>query len=733
MQKRLAVADRVRLRLYVIALGTLSWVERAGGRWALSGPRGRGREPPAAGWRALAGNRREGAPVDWVRRAVGDWPSPRVGRMSLAAYCVICCRRIGTSTSPPKSDTYWRDIRNIIKFTGSLILGGSLFLTYEVLALKKALALDTQVVEREKMKSYIYVHTVSLDKGENHGIAWQARKELHKAVRKVLATSAKILRNPFADAFSTVDIEDHECAVWLLLRKSKSDDKTARLEAVREMSETHHWHDYQYRIIAQACDPKTLIGLARSKESDLRFFLLPPPLPCLKEDSTEEELRQLLASLPQTELDECIQYFTSLALSESSQSLAAQKGGLWCFGGNGLPYAESFGEVPSATVEMFCLEAIVKHSEISTHCDKIEANGGLQLLQRLYRLHKDCPKVQRNIMRIIGNMALNEHLHSSIVRSGWVSIMAEAMKSHHIMEASHAARILANLDRETVQEKYQDGVYVLHPQYRTSQPIKADVLFIHGLMGAAFKTWRQQDSEQAVIEKPIEDEDRYTTCWPKTWLAKDCPALRIISVEYDTSLSDWRARCPMERRSIAFRSNELLRKLRAAGVGDRPVVWISHSMGGLLVKKMLLEASKKPEMSTVINNTRGIIFYSVPHHGSHLAEYSVNVRYLLFPSLEVKELSKDSPALKKLQDDFLELAKDKNFQVLNFVETLPTYIGSMIKLHVVPVESADLGIGDLIPVDVNHLNICKPEKKDAFLYQRTLQFIRETLAKDLEN
>ncbi|KAI2544434.1 serine active site containing 1 [Homo sapiens] len=43
--------------------------------------------------------------------------------MSLAAYCVICCRRIGTSTSPPKSGTHWRDIRNIIKFTGSLILG----------------------------------------------------------------------------------------------------------------------------------------------------------------------------------------------------------------------------------------------------------------------------------------------------------------------------------------------------------------------------------------------------------------------------------------------------------------------------------------------------------------------------------------------------------------------------------------------------------------------------------
>ncbi|KAM9234810.1 protein SERAC1 isoform 1-T1 [Dugong dugon] len=674
--------------------------------------------PPAAGF-------------PWERRG---GPSLRTGRMSLAAYCMICCRRMATSSPSLKSSKYWREIRNIIKLTGSLILGGSLFFTYEVLALKKSLTLDTQVVEKEKMKSYVYVNTVSLDNRENHGIIYQARKELHKVVRKLLATSAKILRNPFADTFSTVDVEDHECTVWLLLRRSMSADKAARLQAVQEMSQTHHWHDYQYRIIAQACDLRTLIGLARSKESDLRFFLPPPPLPSLKEDSSvEEELRHLLASLPQTEVDECIQYFTSLALSESSQSLAAQKGGLWCFGGNGLPYAESFGKVPSATVEMFCLEAIVKHSEIPTHCDKIEANGGLQLLQRLYQLYKDCPKVQRNIMRVIGNMALNEHLHPAIVRSGWVSLMAEAMKSQQIMEASHAARTLANLDRETVQEKYQDGVYVLHPQCRTSQPIKADVLFIHGLMGAAFRTWRQQDLDEVLMEKASEDEDRYTTCWPKTWLARDCPALRIISVEYDTSLSDWRARCPMERKSIAFRSSELLRKLRAAGVGDRPMIWVSHSMGGLLVKKMLVEASKKTEMSTLINNTRGMIFYSVPHHGSHLAEYSVNYRYLLFPSLEVKELSKDSPALKALQNDFLEFAKDKNFQVLNFVETLPTCIGSMIKLHVVPVESADLGIGELIPVDVNHLNICKPKTKDAFLYQRTLRFIHETLAKDLEN
>ncbi|XP_068040798.1 protein SERAC1 isoform X3 [Anomalospiza imberbis] len=615
--------------------------------------------------------------------------------MSVAAYCVFCYRKIGTSGPATKKHLPWNDIRKIAKVTGSLILGGFVFITYEVLSLNKLLQIDTQALHQEKLKSYVYVRTASLSPSEYQGITYKARKEIHKAVRRILETEAKIFRRPF--------------------------------------------NDYQYVTVAQTCDQRTAIGLARSKDVDLRFFLPPPPLPKIKAVSTgkdypiEDELRLLLVSLPQTGLDPCVQYFTSLALRESSQTLAAQRGGLWCFGGNGLPYCDTLSKIPSETVELFCLQALVQHSKISSHCDKIEAKGGLQLLQRIYQLRKDSAKIQRNIIRIIGNMALDERLHSSIVRAGWVSVLAEVMKSPHIIQSSHASRALANLDRDMVKEKYPDGVYVLHPQYRSSQPVRADILFVHGLLGAAFKTWRQQDVDRRWDKKASEGEEDYSQCWPKTWLASDCPSLRIISVEYDTHLSDWKAKCPVEahRKSIAFRSSELLDKLKAAGIGDRPLVWVSHSMGGLLVKKMLVDASKNPEMDKIVNNTRGIIFYSVPHHGSQLAEYSINARYLLFPSVEVKELSKDSPALKELNDDFLSFAKDKKFSVLSFAETLPTHIGSMLKLHVVPVESADIGIGDLIPVDVNHLNICKPKKKDAFLYQRTLKFIQDVLAQEL--
>ncbi|GAB0186815.1 protein SERAC1 [Grus japonensis] len=681
--------------------------------------------------------------------------------MSVATYCIFCYRQIGTSGPATKTHLPWNDIRKIAKITGSLILGGFVFITYEVLSLKKLLQIDTQAIHQEKLKSYVYVRTTSLNPSEYQGITYQARKEIHRAVRKILETEAKIFRRPFNEQFSTFDGEDHECALWLLLKRSQSEDKEVRLQAVRDLANNSHWHDYQYGTVAQTCDQRTAIGLARSKDVDLRFFLPPPPLPKIKNDyPTEDELRLLLVSLPQTGLDPCVQYFTSLALRESSQTLAAQRGGLWCFGGNGLPYCETLSKIPSETVELFCLQALVQHSKgedsshrspapawspshgrqsftnfsnVSSHCDKIEAKGGLQLLQRIYQLRKDSAKIQRNIIRIIGNMALDERLHSSIVRAGWVSVLAEVMKSPHVIQSSHASRALANLDRDTVQEKYPDGVYVLHPQYRSSQPIRADILFVHGLLGAAFKTWRQQDIDRRLDEKTSEGEEDYSQCWPKTWLASDCPALRIISVEYDTHLSDWKAKCPVEayRKSIAYRSNELLNKLRAAGIGDRPLVWVSHSMGGLLVKKMLVDASKNPEMDKIVNNTRGIIFYSVPHHGSQLAEYSINARYLLFPSVEVKELSKDSPALKELNDDFLSFAKDKKFSVLSFAETLPTHIGSMIKLHVVPLESANLGIGDLIPVDVNHLNICKPKKKDAFLYQRTLKFIQDVLAQEL--
>ncbi|XP_062912635.1 protein SERAC1 isoform X2 [Mobula hypostoma] len=652
--------------------------------------------------------------------------------MSLRARCVCCCCRGLASGPPPPAHTYsrWTRVRKIGRYAVPAILGGCVYLTYEILALGDNVTLDTQAVEREKLKSYIYVQTAPLEQRGMQEFTRNLRKELHRAVKRLIQATADIFSLSLDENYMKLDVEDQESDLWLLLKRTRSTLKAVRLQAVQTLAKKYHWHDYQYRTVAQACDQKTCIGLARSKDIDLRFFLR-PPLPKSIEDSyIEDELRNLLASLPQAEVDQCVQYFTSLALRESNQALSAQRGGLWCFGGNGLPYAQSLSSVPSEKVESFCLQALAQHSKVSSHCDAMVANGGLQLLQKIYHLRQDSQKIQRNIIRTIGNVALHDHLHSAIAQSGWIGILAEVMKSPHVIQASHAARALANLDRDTVEEKYEDGIYILHPQYRTSQPIKADVLFVHGLLGAAFKTWRQKDRTD------VEDKNAdYAECWPKAWLAADCPSLRILTVEYDTHLSDWRSKCPVEneRKSLAYRGRELLTKLKAAGVGDRPVVWVAHSMGGLLVKRILLDASEDPEMRSVVQNTQGIVFYSVPHYGSHLAEYSVNARFLLFPSVEVMELSKDSPALMELNNNFARLIKEQEVNILGFGETLPTNIGSMIKLQVVPLNSADLGIGDFIPLDVNHLDICKPRSRDSFIYQKSLKFIKDALAQELKS
>ena len=48
----------------------------------------------------------------------------------------------------------------------------------------------------------------------------------------------------------------------------------------------------------------------------------------------------------------------------------------------------------------------------------------------------------------------------------------------------------------------------------------------------------------------------------------------------------------------------------------------------------------------------------------------------------------DSPALCELNESFLSVARERQYKVLSFAETLPTTIGPMIRLLVVPPQSA---------------------------------------------
>jgi pimeloyl-ACP methyl ester carboxylesterase len=59
-------------------------------------------------------------------------------------------------------------------------------------------------------------------------------------------------------------------------------------------------------------------------------------------------------------------------------------------------------------------------------------------------------------------------------------------------------------------------------------------------------------------------------------------------------------------------SSILLDKLIAAGVGERPVVFVTHSMGGLVVKQMLLQAGQDAKCAHLVDQTSGIVWLQRP-------------------------------------------------------------------------------------------------------------------------
>ena len=106
-------------------------------------------------------------------------------------------------------------------------------------------------------------------------------------------------------------------------------------------------------------------------------------------------------------------------------------------------------------------------------------------------------------------------------------------------------------------------------------------------------------SKSGLIEKIDQESRREGTCWPREWLAADLPQTRLLTVKYKTNLSQWLgATIPLDEVS-----SMMFNKLVVAGVGDRPVVFVTHSMGGLVVKQMLFQAENKDFQKDLIKNS----------------------------------------------------------------------------------------------------------------------------------
>lgn len=244
------------------------------------------------------------------------------------------------------------------------------------------------------------------------------------------------------------------------------------------------------------------------------------------------------------------------------------------------------------------------------------------------------------------------------------------------------------------------SVKILHkPENRAHT---ADILFVHGLGGDWKETWQHSSG----------------AFWPD-WLSSAMPRARILSLSHPSSAlgSLWSG----AGIGLIERSRAALELLQTYDVGQRPTIYVTHSLGGLIVKAILRKARDigSAECEEFVENTAGMIFLATPHSGSGLASI---LGYLQVSSKVADDLKPNTEQQKELQEWYVRRANQQGIPTKAFFESLKTK-----GLMVVDQKSANPGTADGFPigVDTNHIDICKFENEDNSTYRIILKFIRD--------
>ncbi|XP_045460530.1 protein SERAC1 isoform X3 [Harmonia axyridis] len=594
-----------------------------------------------------------------------------------------------------------------------------------------------------------------------------------------------------------------------LIGLSHSDSDFIRKKALGSLGKMKNLNKGHSSLLANMIDEHAAIYLARIKDVNMSLFK-EPPVKYLKynERMIINEMKELLLKLSDRCTHACLEELISKAffsVEETSRlvendSIPVEMMKLGQNGQNVLP---------------MCLEALLHHASIESFGKDIVKLNALPLLSEIHSRHRDNININVALSRTISYLSFHKEILQELYKTGWIGILAEWMKHEDVRISIPAARALSNLENN--EELYKKYLYLLHPSYVGSKKPKVDVVFVHGLLGGVFFTWRQRtksdltiglmgkgqrssssenkeslsqtlsmpgirkrifkemesseprtrqymrdfeeeeinemkDFEMVLDDLPTNghstidcgytcgadklvksgDTDTFTYCWPRDWLGEDCNDLRIIGVNYETTLSKWNSFCPhiTEKTNLEEQSLRLMSSLLQAGVGSRPIIWVTHSMGGLLVKNILCKASEStdPNVHRLINNTKGIVFYSTPHLGSNLATFNPASQLLLRLSIEVKDLRENSPLLLNIHQKFLKVVESNPIHIITFVETKKTYFTSLkFNFQLVTPESGNLGHGEYYEIPLDHLGICKPVSKFSFLYRRIFDFVQEVI------
>ena len=214
---------------------------------------------------------------------------------------------------------------------------------------------------------------------------------------------------------------------------------------------------------------------------------------------------------------------------------------------------------------------------------------------------------------------------------------------------------------------------------------------------------------------------------------------RILVYGYDADVASFKGGTSKDK--IHNHAETLVQRLSAnrslEDATERPIIFICHSLGGLVVKRALgysvnVTNPNLEQQRSIYVSTFGIIFLGTPHHGSDLARWgsllqsiaSIAPKRILDTSPQLVEALKSQSETLQNINRYFEQIMDR-FHMLFCHEGKPTDVKGT-RQFIVDEESAAPGfaIGERMVIEADHSHMCKFATKRSPGYEGVAEAVK---------
>ncbi|KAL8792151.1 MAG: hypothetical protein Q9195_005247 [Heterodermia aff. obscurata] len=284
-----------------------------------------------------------------------------------------------------------------------------------------------------------------------------------------------------------------------------------------------------------------------------------------------------------------------------------------------------------------------------------------------------------------------------------------------------------------------------------------DIVFVHGFTGHPVRTWthnkgdvsQSSHDESEVSEPPPkkpklnlfsksrQESGQTSIYWPEDLVPSTVPEARVLTYGYDTHIRH-KLGPPGSRNTVYDIAWDFLVALEAERREEpsRPIIFVVHSLGGIVVKEVLRRSSECYQSQTHLReiyvSTIGIMFFGTPHSGADPRGFFHRIAEKIFKAVGftvdeqiVNSLLPSSERLKELRDVFGPRAYEQNWIIHSFQEQIG--LKALGDHKVVEDTSSYLGLPTIEiteHIGRNHMEMCRFSGPNDLEYRKIAAALR---------